>query len=146
MDEIYSAASEVIVWLGPADADFESWLWVNTELVDALKKWRLAHSFQELRLQKPLDPGFTSQLGVTPPGGSWTACWRKYFNFFRRRAWFSRVWVVQEVALAKQVVFQCGPRRLAWINVIWMGSLLQMTGWQVELWCGCAGGIRQSHG
>jgi hypothetical protein len=40
---------------------------------------------------------------------SWDALGR-----FLRRPWFSRIWVVQEVAVGKNPVFICGNRGLAW--------------------------------
>jgi len=115
-------------------AELESFLWLHNEFFDALGPWVERHGVDELGRCNPLDPGFTSQLGVSPPGGvGWMECWERYFTFYRRRRWFSRAWIVQEVALAKQVVVLCGDRVIEWRRMVAMGELLRSLGWQQVL-------------
>ena len=43
---------------------------------------------------------------------------------FLERDWFSRVWILQEVVLAKSILIQCGDHTLSWGALDILGSLL----------------------
>ncbi|KAJ9149450.1 hypothetical protein NKR23_g4217 [Pleurostoma richardsiae] len=133
MDEIYSRAGMVVVWLGEDTSNLASFLWLHEEFVIALNSYIERFGLEELGRQRPLDPRFTEKLGVVPPGGSWYACWEEYFTFLRRRRWFSRSWVVQEVSLAREVALQCGPQTISWQVVSQLGDFIAKVGWQPQL-------------
>ena len=42
------------------------------------------------------------------------------------RPWFSRAWIIQEVALSTKLVLQCGPRTMSWRNFYYMARALAM--------------------
>ena len=91
MDSIYRSASRVIVWLGLEDPECNQAL---SELRGLAANVHLSkiypHSYEKIRSRiRPL----VSLLS---------------------RNWFSRVWVVQEVALAREVVVQLGKRTVPW--------------------------------
>ena len=85
MQDIYRKAYHVVVWLGPeADDSLRA-----AQLLDYLKKFDVDSMSQDELLQvmpPPDDPGWTAVCGLL------------------RRPWFSRLWVVQEVASNDKVV------------------------------------------
>ena len=86
MDQIYRSASQVVIWLGVADAESE----VATQTIHNLTT--NSHLSQTYEL-------FESVKGMV--------------NLFSR-SWYKRAWVVQEVALAQRAVVQLGERILPW--------------------------------
>lgn len=46
---------------------------------------------------------------------------------FISRAWFSRVWIIQECALARGLVFQCGSKRMTWNQFEGLFQALRMS-------------------
>ncbi|MCJ1456892.1 hypothetical protein MMC28_007258 [Mycoblastus sanguinarius] len=46
----------------------------------------------------------------------------EYLKVFFRRRWFQRLWVVQEITLAKDVFFMCGAQTLPW-EELWKASV-----------------------
>lgn len=133
MDEIYSWAMAVVVWLGADTTDLDEFVWIHNEFFDALNKFIHENGVDALHGQQGLDPAFTSRLGVAPPGGSWTDVWQKYFRFCRRRRWFSRAWIVQEVILARHVIVLCGPKDIRWDKMVLMAEMVVLLQWQTQL-------------
>jgi hypothetical protein len=91
MGNIFASAVLVIAWIGPAADD------------------------SDLALQE------LESYGAEPTQGSWSQFRQYYAKRFAAlhvesikallaRSWFKRVWVGQEVALNKQVIFVCGQR------------------------------------
>ena len=91
MDRIYRSASRVVVWLGLESDDCSQAL---GELLG-------------LAANVHLSTLYPSSLDET------TSRLRPLLRLLRR-PWFSRVWVVQEVALAKEAVVQLGNRTAPW--------------------------------
>lgn len=62
-------------------------------------------------------------LNMAPFGGN---KWNAVGQFFSR-TWHPRIWMVQEVVLAKAVVVLCGDRTLSWSTVWhfseWLGGI-----------------------
>ncbi|KIW08382.1 uncharacterized protein PV09_01296 [Verruconis gallopava] len=129
MDEIYSKASSVIVWLGPYSEDYDSFAWLHEDFLAAIGTQIQINGQDFIKDQDPLDPKFTEKLGIVPPSGSWRRTWDQFFDFCRARRWFSRAWIVQEVALARNLVLLCGDRFLPWENVETLGHLIQVQRW-----------------
>lgn len=97
MRDIYHNASRVIVWLGKEE-----------------ESDRIAYSLMQrivLAFDKPLPrmdyvnlpPGLPQTLADP----QWTYL-RRFFN----KPWFSRIWIVQEILMAKKSIFICGPLEL----------------------------------
>lgn len=108
MRDIYRLAARVLVWLGPASDGSEQamkalrYLGAQVEAtVDGLK-------FPSPGTQEPT----WVDDEVTPPYAeeTWSA-----INHLLARSWFSRLWVVQEIALAnRHAVAQCGEDVVEW--------------------------------
>ncbi|KLU90827.1 hypothetical protein MAPG_09353 [Magnaporthiopsis poae ATCC 64411] len=105
MDRVYSTAENVLVWLGPGNQGIDALM----EMTRAL----------DHRVSRPAEA----------PLDDWRAAWADLFRErggtasalhdariqaltdLLRRPWFSRIWVVQEVALAQQANLVCGWSR-----------------------------------
>jgi hypothetical protein len=93
MRRIYTQAEVVVIWLGKQDKFSEVAMPFLPVFTDALEQEDLALS--EAGLQAHLkDEYFHAQVTT--------------LHFLLDRPWWHRVWVIQEVALAKQAVVCCG--------------------------------------
>lgn len=91
MDSIFREAERVLIWLGPAANCSDAAM----ELVD-----RMSHL------------GNIDSLIKQPQAiYDWLA-----LSTLMRRAWFSRRWVIQEVAFAREALVACGTKRTRWSN------------------------------
>jgi hypothetical protein len=99
MKEIYSSARQVIVWLGPQNGDSDKALELLTFVS---KNCPVGHEAEWFRV-----------LLRSPPATlQWNALTRLFW-----RVWWSRIWIVQEVVLAKDVVVFCGTASLSWTDL-----------------------------
>jgi hypothetical protein len=104
MRHIYQKAQNVIVWLGPAADDSR----LAFDLLATLSNVReqrhtLCRYGVILREQLP-------QLGLPDfLEPHWAA-----LNSLLSRSWFSRVWVIQEVAVSKNCIVRCGNCEISW--------------------------------
>ncbi|KAF1917286.1 heterokaryon incompatibility protein-domain-containing protein [Ampelomyces quisqualis] len=91
MGEIYHSAQRVVVWLGDADEDTcKEFDFAQTMLSDGM----------------PMKPGLTADhVG-------------EIFVKLLSRPWFTRTWVVQEVALAKEASLHYGRIVLTWDRLV----------------------------
>lgn len=107
MTDIYKSADQVLIWLGEkADeshllASFIPRLLHAKSLKDAARDQRDLYELRKedydaYRLPTKLD--------------------RRYLAFLRllNRPWFRRVWIIQELALAKTALVQCGEWSISW--------------------------------
>lgn len=90
MGLIYQRASRVCVWLG-AEADCSN---------DAMDLIGVYPTYKTRGLDLFHDP-------------KWTKHWRA-FTYLIRRSWFTRCWIVQEVALASDIIVYCGRKAVPW--------------------------------
>jgi len=90
MSKIYGTARKVCIWLGEADND-------SKIAIDFIKK-------EVLKLQ-----GFDELCDSQEA----TSKWRAMLNLMKR-PWFSRRWVVQEIALANDAELYCGTKTIPW--------------------------------
>ena len=91
MDEIYSKATNVCIWLGPehhTDADTFKFM---KDILDLSKLDELIQTPDTKR--------------------QWVA-----LSKLMTRKWFSRRWVIQELALAKKASIHCGSQSLNWVD------------------------------
>jgi hypothetical protein len=98
MQEIYSKALMVKVWLGQATEDIPAAIGFLDELGKTLPQVGYL-DFEALR-KHPL---------TTPGSEGWLALGK-----LMEREWFKRIWVIQGVALASRVQVLCGNHTLPW--------------------------------
>jgi Heterokaryon incompatibility protein (HET) len=132
MSRIYSSALVVLAWLGPATnaaavaADLRTLAQVYLKHENDLYEGRMrcdADGENNVKYLKQFD------LSNWKP---WQ--WEAVRHFYRNR-WFNRVWVCQEVALAREIVILCGDQAIPWQFIantasffIWTGLLSSAPG------------------
>ena len=100
MRDIYEAAQNVVVWLGPLGPRVEHAL----KMVQRLATVALDRHYEFPGKLANEDIGEILQIG--PVG---TQQWLDYAALLLR-PWFSRIWVVQETFFAQRLIVFCGPR------------------------------------
>jgi hypothetical protein len=88
MGDIFRAASKVNIWLGEESEDSD--LAIN--FIPKISVSKLDQLVADIKTSQP---------------------WRA-LAILMRREWFTRRWIVQEVALARQAVLICGYRQVSW--------------------------------
>jgi hypothetical protein len=122
MGKIYSKAAEIIVWLGKESRDTEGIVWLHNHFIPELRN-KLGiqpHEFQKSDAVRDLEPLHCQELGLDSP----TLHAQSYVEFCRR-SWFSRAWIVQEVAVASSIKLVIGNVPLAWWNILNLAHLVQ---------------------
>lgn len=94
MREVYSSALEVRVWLGEKDYATASAIHTINTIVDLYSQESKPSIFQTREAAQSLE-------------------WNQVHRFLNS-PWFSRLWPVQEVVLAKQVTILCGEHSISW--------------------------------
>lgn len=116
---VYQTAQKVIVWLGASDYQ-----------IDCLFHWITALDKNVLTMSRPHTISTWEvqwawvvwQLnGRFPPDEI-----RKALSVLLRRDWFSRIWVLQEAAMAKSAVIKCGWKEVNSRAFVVMPSLLNI--------------------
>lgn len=113
MRNIYSKAYVVLVWLGEATADTHKTL----KLVQAVAK-----KFRQSNYRCTED--FLAWITATTVSLGFRDCyWAALADLFRR-AWWTRIWVVQEVVVSDQALLMCGRNFLAFSDFFVLGEVL----------------------
>ena len=122
MDKIYSKAAEIIVWLGRESKDTDGVVWLHNHFIPKLrdKLGIQPHGFQESDAVRDLEPYHCQELGLDSP----TLHAQSYAEFCQR-SWFSRVWIVQEIAMASRIKLIIGNAPLAWWDMLNLAYLIQ---------------------
>lgn len=116
MGDIFAGAIEVVCWLGRADAHLEN----VVELHHRLSPLMDSHGLNVVAKYSPADVDMISCSQVCENGLSESVSSRttealceSYLIFWRRR-WFNRLWVAQEVTLARSLRVLCGNHEIPW--------------------------------
>ena len=100
MREIYSNASSVVIWLGNEATNSGRGFEIIRRLSDLQDASR-----EDDALYRPIVAQELEELGLPDVySPDWKAVDALYW-----RAWFSRVWIIQEITLAKSATIFCGP-------------------------------------
>ncbi|KAI1325428.1 hypothetical protein F5Y16DRAFT_264381 [Xylariaceae sp. FL0255] len=105
MTSIYTKTIRVRVWLG----DVIGLEWKILQLLDDL-----GEIFSELKEKLESSTSIAERQRLCKTHPKWNAIEWAVLAQFMDRAWFERVWVVQEVANARQIVFQTGQLMIPW--------------------------------
>ncbi len=122
MKEIYRRAAEVVVWLGEDKKDSADGASLLPRIHAAAQDAKLFQGPDSLamRLEQAGLPGYGSLV------------WMSLAEIYRRN-WFTRVWVVQELAVAKPATVLCGGRRVPWAYFTPAAACLQ-TASSIHYW------------
>lgn len=114
MKAIYEGAKDVIVWLGPAVDESDHLIGIltkigtkaseagifqpNMSVTERTKAFGVSYS--ELTKLNSLGPDFTIPM--------------ESLRSFLDRPWWTRIWVVQELSVARSVAFACGAQQISY--------------------------------
>lgn len=108
MGDIYSKASRVVVWLGPAQDDSHLAIEVMSYLGSQIEvNW---HDDAMRSAPGASDLTLSDRRVFLPVKGE---LWRPIFDLLSR-PWFDRLWVRQEIYLATSAVVFCGDKEVPW--------------------------------
>ena len=107
MYSIYAAASQVVVWLGDADAETPQVIFQMGRILRKLKEPNLQNLSRSLTDRELLNHDLPAKQDPI---------WRSIGRLLHR-PWFKRLWPLQEVALAKNIIFRCGPLSTTWSTI-----------------------------
>ncbi len=144
MGDIYSKASNVVVWLGDDSKDLDMVMWFLKNVRQQV--YRLMHMSAALRIPQeefeatlsrydPLDAEFWKDvMHLNPPDdNSWAECFVSFYRFFSRRRWFKRAWILQEAVLAKSVRFVCHMSFFEFDDLMDLDYHFTITSWNQRL-------------
>lgn len=124
MPDIYQGAARVVVWLGDHTSDTVAALNMLSIGLDGYYRERPPGVEKYLPRSEPLLRDINKLRGF-PDIGPTSASWIALSRFFRR-PWFSRNWIIQEVALSRSCVMFAGDIEIDWKAVgrasYWMES------------------------
>lgn len=119
MGHIYTAAGQVLVWLGPEDD--------STILAFELMQRLIA---LEPGARAALNPDGVSVSNKEP---SLVLCKWKALSHFFARTWFSRTWIIQEAVLARSCTVLCGSHTISWKTLVTLSDFLATSNWATFL-------------
>jgi hypothetical protein len=139
MTKIYRNASEVLIWLGPAADE-------SDKVIDCLKvigtqyaKHGLTGMTSTRLVEIMRDPGneenAQTKSSLITVFNNLDYLFPEHFpaaqyKAFCSRPWWSRVWVIQELSIARKPVFICGSKRISFEHLSDSASFLSSYGWQ----------------
>ena len=97
MKQIYERAAQVLVWLGPDAED-------SARAMDVIEYMTDADTPDDWMIESMQDP---AQLET----------WQAMARLFARPFW-RRVWIRQEIAVAKEIMVMCGSRKEKWPTLV----------------------------
>lgn len=115
MREIYTSADQVVLWIGESTAHSDEALSFIRDIAQETRKardWGIAISEQPLLRQLMHAAGSGYTQAITAQGG----LFGDIFEIFQR-SWWKRVWIIQEVALAKDPWLVCGGARIPYRDI-----------------------------
>ena len=101
MHKIYRYASHVVIWLGPSSTYTEEAVKMLPLIARVGKDLETAPQITHETLESRGLPEFTSPI--------WSSIYEIVDN-----SWFTRLWTIQEAALAKEIVCLCGDIEIDW--------------------------------
>jgi hypothetical protein len=104
MSKIYESAFLVVIWLGEARA-------TTALAINFLKKHVTLDFWSSTQLS------IKNELARTRLNPEYAAAWDAVGQDLLKRPWWMRMWVIQEVVLARRTSLFCGPFDLPWDNL-----------------------------
>jgi len=121
MRQIFNRASQVVAWLGGEDPDTKS----AFALVEKISAATTSVTPEAIR-DNFWTPRFMESMGLPQlPSTQWYTL-SKLFG----RPYFKRIWVVQELVVATNVIARYGSLTIRWEHIDHVGRLLLATGWR----------------
>jgi len=128
MGNIYSSASEVLIWLGLPRPGIEDLVWAVTEFHPRLNSLVSADD-PRLFYGNIGHHDFCKAMGIKNPITRFV----RIAELYTSCRWFSRAWVSQEVILCKRHRVLCGTIELEWNTMIDLAMNLRVFGFASEI-------------
>ncbi|KAG9233390.1 heterokaryon incompatibility protein [Amylocarpus encephaloides] len=122
MSQIYSRATQVLIWLGPAADGSDSLMDAWSAVGQAARDWGLESYYTKTRFPVLQNIIFRSNPTDEATIAFHKICETAWATFdlettramaaWYRRPWFSRVWIVQEMCLGAHTDFICGHKQI----------------------------------
>jgi len=126
MRRIYVSARRVLIWLGPSSGDSWEAMMLIPKLLRAKDIQAAKNStkrFIEMGTQDKKDLGLPLDMNSAYPA----------LGALLKRTWFTRMWIIQEVAVSREAILVCGNQDCTWADFIaamdYAGTLLIPTTW-----------------
>ncbi|KAF2235939.1 HET-domain-containing protein [Viridothelium virens] len=119
MASIYESANFVLAWLGEEDK--------STERSFGLIKHLASLSDDELKSITPGRLACENALHLLGPCGG-ISSWNSLARFLQRN-YFNRVWIIQEITLAKVRLAICGKHKIPWDYIVKVSKFLMISSW-----------------
>lgn len=111
MANLYAEASMVMVWLGIWDEESETAIKCISSKLAKRAALQKQEEYQDMEVRQIIADNDNRVVACDEEE-------LEYLQHLFRRRWFRRVWVVQEIALAKDEVALCGPLRFNMTGIL----------------------------
>ena len=121
MGEIYSNASSVLVWLGPGDHRTGHVVDLSRKLCSMAGQYAVQDvptTSMDLRGDIWDGPAAISNPQLAKRDSIALDFDFRGMDEFYNQSWFKRLWVIQEVALARRITIRCGSHEIAWETLV----------------------------
>ena len=121
MGEIYSSASSVLVWLGPGDQRTGHVVELSRKLCSIAEQYAVQGvpaTSMDLRGDIWDGPAAISDYQLAKRDSIALDFDFRGMDEFYNQSWFKRLWVIQEVALARRITVRCGSHEIAWETLV----------------------------
>jgi hypothetical protein len=134
MGNIYSAAEEVLVWLGPRipphKRAVDDFVWATTEFLAVIEESETETSPKNIFGPGNLiDSKFWADHGLENPAPRLS----RLALFIRSCRWFSRAWILQEVLLARNARMFCGSIEISFTKAAKLAFIFLQLNWGSEI-------------
>ncbi|KAH6637352.1 heterokaryon incompatibility protein-domain-containing protein [Chaetomium tenue] len=111
MDKIYTKAAHTIIWLGRAD-EYTPAAAKTIEKVAAYPREAFVQS--EATPFRRQDPEVYAKSNLAYTG------WMDWCSLaaLLKRQWFTRLWIIQEAILSRDLVILCGKHKISWTDLV----------------------------
>ncbi len=119
MDQIYKNASQVVIWLGePDNGNRSAMVSLATKNFSIMNNFRIWHTQRKNGVQRGWREGLTALLaGEVDQGLNTLESEVGQVAQLLDRPWWRRVWIIQEVVLAKKIIIKCSSDEVPWENI-----------------------------
>jgi len=131
MGDIYRQAAVVLIWLGPAQPLTEDAFEIISILAEEFRPIRSQNGLErniplgEFKAARDIQCGGRLETLIIKPA------WSEVMRLYSSTSYFLRLWVKQEIVLARDRVVICGTQTIDW-EVFYTGALCI---WQCEFLC-----------
>jgi hypothetical protein len=138
MASIYKKASRVIGWLGVAAEDSDIAIKLVSKMAEEIKKEK-----ESFIVEEDTTPSLRTEISAVEDmrskrGKFWLeALWESYLRgswdtldalaALMERSYWRRLWILQEMVLADDLIFMCGPRIFVWDDIRTVASTVGST-------------------